>query len=66
MENSEFTILLYILALNFFLSGLSKGLAVIKDKTATKVDDKIWLYVDKAAGFCQIIVDFFSANSKHK
>jgi hypothetical protein len=65
MENSEVTLLLYVLALNFFLSGLSKTLAVIKDKTATKVDDKIWFYVDRAAGICQAIVDFFSANPKH-
>ncbi len=50
---------------NFFLSGLSKALEVIKDKTENKVDDKIYLYVNKAAQIIQKIVDWASANRSH-
>jgi hypothetical protein len=63
MESFDF--LAYVLAMNFLLSGVSKSLAVIKDKTESKIDDKIWFYVNKAAGICQKVVDIFSANPKH-
>lgn len=62
---SEVTILMYVMALNLFLSGLAKALEVIKDKTASKADDKVWYWVDKLAGISKSIVDFLSANPKH-
>ena len=66
MEDQQLSLIGYVLALNFILSGLSKGLEVIKDKTKTKADDKVWFWVNKLAGFSQAVVDFFSANPKHK
>lgn len=62
MEGFDF--LAYVLAMNFLLSGISNALATIKDKTESKLDDKIWFYVNKAAMICQKIVDIFSANTK--
>ena len=59
------TVIVVAMFFNFFLSGLSKGLEVIKDKTENKVDDKIWLYVNKAAQVVQKIVDWASANRSH-
>lgn len=55
----------YLLALNVFLSGLSKALEMIKDKTETKADDKLFALVDKAVGGLGKIVDLVSANRKH-
>jgi hypothetical protein len=66
MDDQQLGLIGYVLALNFFLSGLSKALEVVKDKTKTKADDKVWLWVNKLAGFSQAVVDFFSANPKHK
>lgn len=62
---NEVTILMYVMAFNLFLSGLAKALEVIKDKTSSKTDDKIWYWVDKLAGISKSIVDFLSANPKH-
>lgn len=59
------TIIMGAVAVNFVLSGLSKALEVIKDKTENKTDDKIYLYVNKAALITQKIVDWASANRKH-
>lgn len=59
------SVIVVAMFLNFFLSGLSKGLEVIKDKTENKVDDKIYFYVNKAAQVLQKIVDWASANRSH-
>lgn len=59
------SVIVVAMFLNFFLSGLSKGLEVIKDKTENKVDDKIYVYVNKAAQVLQKIVDWASANRSH-
>ncbi len=59
------SVIVVAMFLNFFLSGLSKALEVIKDKTENKVDDKIYLYVNKAAQIIQKIVDWASANRSH-
>lgn len=59
------SVIVVAMFLNFFLSGLSKALEVIKDKTENKVDDKIHLYVNKAAQVLQKIVDWASANRSH-
>lgn len=59
------TLLMYVMALNLVLSGLSKALELIKDKTANKTDDVIWFWVDKLAGISKAIIDALSANRKH-
>jgi hypothetical protein len=62
---NEVTIIMYVMAFNLVVSGLAKALELIKDKTASKTDDKVWYWVDKLAGFSKSIVDFLSANPKH-
>jgi hypothetical protein len=59
------TVIMSAMALNFVLSGLSKALEVVKDKTENKTDDKIYLYVNKAALIVQKVVDWASANRQH-
>lgn len=53
------------LMLNVFLSGLSKALEIIKDKTATEVDNKAYAFIQKIAVVLQKIVDWSSGNRQH-
>lgn len=59
------TVILVAMVLNFVMSGLSKALETIKDKTETKTDDKIWAVVNKIAQVLQKIIDWGSANRAH-
>lgn len=54
-----------VIAFNFFLSGLHKALEVIKDKTKSKADDKIFVIVGKIAEVTQKIVDYIGMNREH-
>jgi hypothetical protein len=56
----------YVLALNLFLGGLSKSLEVIKDKTESNLDNKLYGYVNKLIERLQKLVDVLGANRKHK
>lgn len=58
------TIVLASIALNFVLSGIQKALEIIKDKTASKVDNVLYDFVTKAVTVLQKIVDWGSANRK--
>lgn len=53
------------LMLNLFLSGLSKALEVIKDKTKTEADNKLYDVVQKCASVLQKVVDWSSGNRQH-
>jgi len=53
------------LALNLVLSGLSKALEVIKDKTESKVDDEIYAKLAKVMAILQKVIDWGSANRSH-
>lgn len=53
------------LMLNVFLSGLSKALEVIKDKTTTEVDNKAYALIQKIAAVLQKVVDWSSGNRQH-
>ena len=53
------------LALNLVLSGLSKALEVIKDKTESKFDDEIYAKLAKVTAILQKVIDWGSANRSH-
>lgn len=54
-----------IVAFNMVLSGLSIVLNFIKNKTATKLDNKASLIVNKIAKVTQKSVDFIGMNRPH-
>ena len=60
------TIVMWVIALNFLLSGIGKALDVVKDKTKGKADNKAADVVHKATNVLQKVVDFASANRSHK
>lgn len=60
------TVVLVAMVLNFVLSGISKGLEAIMDKTATQADNKAFAIVNKIAAVLQKIIDWTSANRAHK
>jgi hypothetical protein len=59
-------VLTVVLVLNALLSGVYKILDVIKDKTKTKFDNKLFGWIGKAIPFVQKAIDWLSANQKHK
>jgi len=58
-------VLACILALNVALSGLKAGLDIIKDKTASQVDNKMADALGKAAALLGKILDMVGYNPKH-
>lgn len=56
---------LVLIAVMSILSGLSKALEIIKDKTASNVDNKIYEWVNKAASALKVVVDWISGNRAH-
>lgn len=54
--------LTFLLASNAFLSGLSKALELIKDKTKTDVDNKAHDFLVKVLSYVQMIIDFLKGN----
>lgn len=56
------TIVLVAVALNLLLSGLHDALGLIKDKTATTVDNKLFDWTGRVAGFLQKVIEYGSAN----
>lgn len=55
-----------VIAFNLVLTGLHKGLEVLKDKTESKADDKAWEIIGKIAEITQKIVDYVGMNRAHK
>ena len=54
--------LTFLLASNAFLSGLSKALELIKDKTKTDVDNKAHDFLVNVLSYVQMIIDFLKGN----
>lgn len=54
-----------LFAVNLMLSGLYKGLDIIKEKTKTKVDDKAAAVLHKASDLIQKLLDMVGYNPKH-
>lgn len=59
-------ILMVLVIVNVSLSALSMVLEKIKDMTSSNVDNVIYKYVSFVAGGLGKLVDFLSANKKHK
>jgi len=60
------TIIGAVIAFNVALSGLSKGLELIKDKTKSDLDNKIYNILNISTSFIQKIIDWVSANREKK
>ena len=54
-----------IIAFNLLLSGFHKALEVIKDKTSTDLDNKLYDIVGKIAQVLQKIIDYIGMNRAH-
>ena len=57
--------MLWIVALNVVLSGISKGLDLIKDKTATKLDNNAAAALNRLSVMLQKVIDMVGYNPKH-
>lgn len=55
-----------VLAVLALMSGLSKFLEFIKDKTSTQADNKLYEYLNKGIAIVQKLLDLFMGNPKHK
>lgn len=55
-----------VLSLNIALSAGSKILGLIKDKTATQVDNKAYEWLGKISGWLQKGLDMLGYNPEHK
>ena len=53
-----------VVLLNTVLAGVSAFLGIIKDKTESETDNKIWAILNTITGFLKNIIDFLSANTK--
>ena len=60
------TMVAVLVGFNLVLSGLSKILDLVKDKTATKIDNKIADYILKMITGIQKALDWLGANREHK
>lgn len=58
-------LIIFVVAFNLFLSGLSQALKLIKDKTVSTADDKALVIVDKIIGILQKAIDFVGYNPPH-
>lgn len=61
--NPENLILLFM-AFNLVLSGTHKALELIKDKTATQIDNRLYEEIGRFAGFLQTAIEWLSASRK--
>lgn len=59
-------ILMWVIALNLGLSGISKALEKVKDKTKTDLDNRAYATLYKIVSKLQKLIDFASANIQHK
>jgi len=59
-------ILTYVAAFNIALTGLKTGVDMIKDKTASQVDNKIADVLGKVCGLLSRLLDAIGFNPKHK
>jgi hypothetical protein len=58
-------VVLVAVVLNFVLSGISKALEMIADKTATQADNKALAIVNKLVLILQKVIDWGSGNRPH-
>ena len=58
--------LVWVLAMNTCLWGLKNGVDMIKDKTASQVDNKIAAGLGKVLGLISKVLDVVGMNPAHK
>jgi hypothetical protein len=59
-------IIVAIMVFNVIVSGLQKILEIVKDKTATQVDNKLYVAVSKLSSMLSGAADFITGNREHK
>lgn len=59
-------VLLVLICFNVAVSAIYQILEKIKDKTATDVDNKVYEFIGKYAGWLQKVIDYISANLPKK
>lgn len=65
MNNAE-SIIAALIIFNISLSAAQKILEVVKDKTQSEVDNKIYAFIAKYSSYIQKGIDWISANRQHK
>jgi hypothetical protein len=58
-------VLTYVVAFNIMLTGLHKGLDLIKDKTSNQVDNKVAAVLGKIVAMLSKLIDSVGFNPKH-
>lgn len=56
----------WVIALNTFLYGLKSAVDMIKDKTASQVDNKLAAALGKVLGVISKVLDIVGMNPAHK
>lgn len=64
--NKMADIMLYVAVFNVALAGVSNALGMIKDKTATKLDNKLFSWISLGAGWLKKGLDIIGYNPEHK
>ena len=59
------TILAGIVCFNFVLMGVQKALEVIKDKTASNLDNVAYSVIHSVTSFLQVVIDWGTGNRAH-
>jgi hypothetical protein len=64
-NQSAAMVIAMVIAFNMILSGSKSLLAVFKDKTESKVDDKVYAVLDRVLAISMKLLDFIGYNPKH-
>lgn len=59
-------ILAWVVAVNLLLGGFAAALAKVKDMTATTVDNSLYDWISRIAGFLTKLLNFATANTRPK
>lgn len=59
------SVVLVVMCMNFVLMGVQKALELIKDKTESTLDNKVYDVLSKVCGFFSKIIDWIGANRAH-
>jgi hypothetical protein len=59
------TVIMTVFVTNAVLTGVKVALGMIKDKTATKLDDDAYDKVAKAVDMTGAVIDWITANKEH-
>ena len=60
------SVVVALVLFNVAVSAAQKALEIVKDKTSTDADNKVYEFLSKYAGYLQKGIDWISANRQHK